>query len=108
MSQDEAPISMAAIYDALLQVEDPDLGIDVVNLGLIYDVALEEQVVQIHMTLTSMGCPAAELLESEIKMKVERVPGVKEVQIVWTYDPPWTEALLSEEGRDMLLALGYL
>jgi metal-sulfur cluster biosynthetic enzyme len=98
----------AEVWEALRYVEDPELGIDVVNLGLVYDVAVEGPVVRVKMTLTSIGCPAVETLELQVKQAVGSLAGVEHVELDWTFAPPWTPALLSEEGRDMLIAMGLL
>jgi len=102
------PISEAEVYEALRQVEDPELGVDIVNLGLVYGVAIEDQRVTVEMTLTSLGCPAAELLEYSTREAVSTVPGVRSVRVQWTFDPPWTPDRITEEGRDLLIAQGYL
>jgi metal-sulfur cluster biosynthetic enzyme len=102
------PISEAAVREALGRVEDPELGIDVVNLGLVYDVALDGPRVTVQMTLTTIGCPAAGEIEAQTRAAIGAVAGVEQVVVDWTFDPPWTPELLTEEGRDLLLALGYL
>jgi metal-sulfur cluster biosynthetic enzyme len=98
----------AEVWEALRHVEDPELGIDVVNLGLVYDVAVEGPLVRVKMTLTSIGCPAAETLELAVKQAVGALAGVEHVELDWTFDPPWSANLLTEEGRDMLMAMGLL
>ena len=89
-------------------VEDPELGIDVVNLGLIYDVIVEGALVRVRMTLTTIGCPAADTLEFQVKEMVSSVEGVSQVELEWTFDPPWSPERVTEEGRDMLISMGYL
>jgi len=96
------------VWEALGFVEDPELGIDVVSLGLVYDVTVESPRVRITMTLTTIGCPAADDLEFQVKEAVGSLEGVEDVQIEWTFDPPWSPDRISEEGRDMLISMGYL
>ena len=101
-------ISQDQIYKALGFVEDPELEIDVLNLGLIYEVKIEGATVIVRMTLTTLGCPASELLELMTKKAVGSVEGVEEVKVEWTFDPPWTPERITEEGRDMLLSRGFI
>jgi metal-sulfur cluster biosynthetic enzyme len=100
-------ISEEEIWEALKVVTDPEIGIDVVNLGLVYGVDINEQNVKVRMTLTSMGCPATGLIEFQAKEAVGTVDGVKDVMVEFTFDPPWSPDRMTEEGRDMLQAMGY-
>jgi metal-sulfur cluster biosynthetic enzyme len=105
MSDTATPVE---VYDALSRVEDPELGIDVVSLGLVYDVSIEESAVTVLMTLTTIGCPAAEEIELRARQEVGALTGVARVEVKWTFQPPWSPDRISEEGRDLLIALGYL
>lgn len=86
---------------------DPEIPIDVYELGLIYDVMVNEDTfdVKVLMTLTTPNCPVAETLPAEVKEKVKSVDEVNEVELELTFDPPWSQELISEEGR---LELGLL
>lgn len=86
---------------------DPEIPIDVYELGLIYDIMVNEENldVKILMTLTTPNCPVAESLPAEVKEKVRSVDGVNDVELELTFDPPWSQELISEEGR---LELGLL
>jgi metal-sulfur cluster biosynthetic enzyme len=95
------------VWEALKAVTDPEIGIDVVNLGLVYGVEVAEARVKLRMTLTSMGCPATGLIEFQAKEAVATVDGVEDVDLEWTFDPPWSPERMTEEGRDMLQAMGY-
>jgi metal-sulfur cluster biosynthetic enzyme len=100
MDQDTKDI----IYGALEQVIDPELGIDIVNLGLVYDVDMDEAgLTTIKMTLTAMGCPLAGTIVDQVKLALEDIPEVKEtdVQIVWS--PPWSKDRMSRYAK---IALG--
>jgi len=104
------------VYDALKQVIDPELGINVVDLGLVYGVNIQEQVtsdkkqvkfrVKIVMTLTTPGCPLAGMIDFLIRDVVGSLPEVGEdnVEVELTFDPPWTAEMMSEEAK---VQLGY-
>lgn len=92
------------IMGALENVIDPELGIDIVNLGLIYDVELDDEgVCKVTMTLTAMGCPLSAHIERDIKWALQDIPEVKETvtNIVW--DPPWDKDKMSRYAK---IALG--
>lgn len=86
---------------------DPEIPIDVYELGLIYDVMVNEETydVKVLMTLTTPNCPVAESLPAEVKEKVRSVDEVNDVELELTFDPPWSQELISEAGR---LELGLL
>jgi metal-sulfur cluster biosynthetic enzyme len=100
-------INEEEVVEALKAVADPEIGVDVVNLGLVYGVEIEGSKVKVHMTLTSLGCPATGLMEFTTKEAVGTVPGVEDVEVEWTFDPPWTPERMTDEGREMLQAMGY-
>jgi len=87
------------VMGVLKKCYDPEIPINIVDLGLVYDVGIVEEKVQVKMTLTAPGCPASAYIGSDVKRKIESLPGVKEatVQIVW--DPPWTPELMSETAK---------
>jgi metal-sulfur cluster biosynthetic enzyme len=97
------PITQDAIREALRDVIDPEIGLNIVDLGLIYDITVNNGDVLITMTLTTPGCPLhdsiAEAAEEVIRFMVPGVQGVT-VDLVW--DPPWSPDLISEEGRHLL------
>jgi metal-sulfur cluster biosynthetic enzyme len=103
----EKTINEEEVWEALKVVTDPEIGIDVVNLGLVYGVDISESRVKVRMTLTSMGCPATGLIEFQAKEAVGTVDGVDEVDVEFTFDPPWAPDRMTEEGRDMLQAMGF-
>jgi metal-sulfur cluster biosynthetic enzyme/nitrite reductase/ring-hydroxylating ferredoxin subunit len=90
------------IIEALRQVIDPELMINIVDLGLIYAINHGEGKVQIDMTLTSPACPAGPQLIQQSKMVLERLPGVSEAQIKLVMSPPWTPDRMTDEARDQL------
>ena len=87
---------------ALKKVVDPELGIDLVNLGLVYDVRINNGLVEIDMTLTSPGCPIAPQIMSESQEVVKKLKGVKKVQVEFVFDPPWTPKMISDEAKALL------
>lgn len=90
------------VEDRLHEVIDPELGVNIVDLGLVYDVTTDDGVVSIEMTLTTPGCPLGGYIEDEIQRSLEDLPHVRDiaVQIVW--DPPWDPELMSGEARAQL------
>lgn len=91
------------IFEALELVIDPELGIDIINLGLIYDIQFDQGKTQIEMTLTTMGCPLADLLTDQIYEVVGQVPEVTEVDVRLVWSPAWTVDKMSRYAR---IALG--
>ncbi|MEX0874200.1 MAG: metal-sulfur cluster assembly factor [Actinomycetota bacterium] len=107
MATDTQKINEEEIWEALKVVTDPEIGIDVVNLGLIYGLDIEDSKVKVRMTLTSMGCPATGLIEFQAVEAVKTVEGVEDCVVEFSFDPPWGPDRMTEEGRDMLQAMGY-
>jgi metal-sulfur cluster biosynthetic enzyme len=93
------------ILEALHDVVDPELGINVVDLGLIYGVSLADEVVTLDMTLTSAACPLTDVIEDQANSALEGL--AKEVKINWVWLPPWGPDKITEDGRDQLRALGF-
>jgi FeS assembly SUF system protein len=94
------------VIDALRTVYDPEIPVNIYELGLIYGVAVEPSgVVTIRMTLTAAGCPAAQTLPGEVEQRARAVPGVSDVKVDLTFDPPWDQTRMSEAAR---LELGML
>lgn len=94
------------IVNVIKTIYDPEIPVDIYELGLIYDVLVnEENEVKILMTLTSPNCPVAETLPVEVEEKVKSLNMVKDAEVEITFDPPWTQDLMSEEAK---LELGLL
>ncbi|MFM1807297.1 MAG: hypothetical protein RLZZ242_22 [Bacteroidota bacterium] len=95
-----------SIVKVLKTIYDPEIPVDIYELGLIYDVLVnEDNEVRILMTLTSPNCPVAETLPVEVEEKVKSIDAIKDVEVEITFDPPWTQELMSEEAK---LELGLL
>jgi metal-sulfur cluster biosynthetic enzyme len=90
------------VIEALRTVEDPELGMDIVELGLFYDVELEGSTAKITHSLTSMGCPAGQMIEEGIRDAAASVPGVEHVDIELVWDPPWTPDRMSDDAKFIL------
>lgn len=90
------------IISAIRQVYDPEIPVNVYDLGLIYDIETNQDRVKIKMTLTSQGCPAAQQIPDMIRAKIEVLPTVKgaDVQVVW--EPQWKPSMISPEGKKIL------
>ena len=94
------------IVEVLKTIYDPEIPVDVYELGLIYEVKIDkENNVEIEMTLTSPNCPVAETLPMEVEEKVKSIDTVKSCEVEITFDPPWSKDLMSEEAK---LELGML
>lgn len=94
------------IVKMLKTVFDPEIPVDVYNLGLIYNIDVQDNGhVKIDMTLTAPSCPASEFLMEDIRMKVEGVEGVKSLDILLVFEPEWDKEMMSEEAK---LELGFL
>ena len=94
------------IIEVLKTIFDPEIPVDIYELGLIYEVKIsDEGLVLIDMTLTSPNCPVAESMPNEVKEKVETVEEVKSAEIEIVFDPPWDKDMMSEEAQ---LELGFL
>lgn len=94
------------IVKVIKTIYDPEIPVDIYELGLIYDVFVnEDHEVRIIMTLTSPNCPVAESLPQEVKEKVKSIDMVKDVEVELTFEPPWTKDIMSEEAK---LELGML
>jgi metal-sulfur cluster biosynthetic enzyme len=90
------------VIEALRSVEDPELGMDIVELGLLYDVEVQGPRVHVRYSLTSMGCPAGPLIQQNVEEVVRSMPGVEDVATELTWDPPWTPEKMSEDAKFIL------
>ena len=103
--------AVADVEEAMKDVVDPELGINVVDLGLLYGVHVdEENVATLDMTLTSAACPLTDEIEEQARMALLSGPGggvVKDFRINWVWMPPWGPDKITDDGRDQLRALGF-
>ena len=103
---DQAPANVADIEEALRDVIDPELGINVVDLGLVYGISVEQgRNAVIDMTLTSAACPLTDVLEEQTAEALDGV--VAAFRINWVWMPPWGPEKITDDGRAMMRALGF-
>ncbi|SCE92418.1 Metal-sulfur cluster biosynthetic enzyme [Micromonospora viridifaciens] len=103
--------AIADIEEAMKDVVDPELGINVVDLGLVYGVHVDdENVATLDMTLTSAACPLTDVIEDQARQALTTGPGgglVNDIRINWVWLPPWGPDKITDEGRDQLRSLGF-
>ncbi len=95
------------IIEVLKTCYDPEIPVNIWDLGLIYDIHQQDGRVYIRMTLTALGCPVGPLLAEEIREKLLQLEGVEDVAVEIVFDPPWTPDRLTEEGRLVLQSMGF-
>lgn len=95
-------IQPAAVWDALAQIPDPEFGVNLVDLGLIYSVECNDGNVDVVMTLTTPTCPSGSWMHEGVKAAVAALPGVSSFQVDVVFDPPWTPEMLSANARQQL------
>jgi len=102
-----APALFDSVEEALKDVMDPELGVNIVDLGLIYDLTWDDEntALIISMTLTSAGCPLTDVLEEQTAQALDGV--VDAFRINWVWMPPWGPEKITDDGRDMMRALGF-
>ena len=94
------------VWAALAEINDPEMPINLVDLGLIYGVDVLDGTVRLRLTFTAMGCPATDMIVSDIRERLLAEPGVESVALDVVWDPPWSSARLTANGREALLAWG--
>ena len=90
------------VIEAMRQVEDPELGMDIVDLGLLYAVEVDGPRVKVIHSLTSMGCPAGPMIQEDIHRTASGLEGVQDVEVELTWDPPWTPERMSDDAKFIL------
>ena len=98
---------LADLEEAMRDVVDPELGINVVDLGLVYGIAVDKRVATIDMTLTSAACPLTDVIEEQTFSALVSPGLVDDVKINWVWMPPWGPEKITEDGREQLRALGF-
>jgi metal-sulfur cluster biosynthetic enzyme len=109
--QGSDPAALDDLEEAMRDVVDPELGINVVDLGLVYDIRVDESnIATLDMTLTSAACPLTDVIEDQTRAALTGGPGgglVDDVRINWVWIPPWGPDKITEDGREQLRALGF-
>ncbi|MDQ6708927.1 MAG: metal-sulfur cluster assembly factor [Candidatus Dormibacteraeota bacterium] len=101
-----SPSVEARVWSALSEIDDPEMPINLVDLGLVYGIEVGEGRVRLRLTFTAMGCPASDMIMDDIRARLLNEPGIDEVEIKLVWDPPWSSSRLSDEGRETLRAWG--
>ena len=96
------PVTEKDVRDALKKVKDPELNLDLVTLGLVYDIQVQEADVKAIISLTSPMCPVAGQIVDEVRLAIAKVDGVENAEVELTFDPPWTPELISPLIRSAL------
>jgi FeS assembly SUF system protein len=105
-AEEDDPALIGPVLEALKTVRDPEIPMDLVELGLIYELIVKKGgIVYVEMTLTTPACPVAASMPGEVEAAIQAVPGVTDVRVKLVWTPPWTPELMSEEAR---LELGML
>jgi metal-sulfur cluster biosynthetic enzyme len=91
--------------DKLWEVKDPEINMSIVDLGLVYDIEIEEGVVTVTMTLTSPGCPLGPIIRGEAYAKLKELPGVQDVDVNIVWSPPWDPRTMASEDVKMMLGI---
>jgi metal-sulfur cluster biosynthetic enzyme len=111
VSSEQEGITMAdeeKILEAMKQVEDPELGVNVVDLGLVYGVRqVDGEKVVLDMTLTTVACPLTDMIEGATNAALIGLDGIQEVEINWVWSPPWGPERLTEDGKIALRSMGF-
>ena len=97
---------MDRLWAALHDVQDPEMPINLVDLGVIYGITEQDGVVDVDLTFTAMGCPASDLIVDDVRERLLQEPGIDEVRVNVVWDPPWTAARITADGRDALESWG--
>ena len=98
----EATLTLEEVRDALKNVYDPEIPVNIVDLGLIYDIQVEEGDVYVQMTLTAPGCGMGPMIAQQAEWAISEMEGVEDVQVEMTFEPPWSPELITEEGKKLL------
>jgi FeS assembly SUF system protein len=106
ISSIEKNLLKALVTDVIMTCYDPEIPVNIYDLGLIYDVIVDDTAnVEVKMTLTSPSCPAAQSLPPEVQEKISHVSGIKQARVTIVWDPPWNPSLMSEAAK---LELGFM
>jgi metal-sulfur cluster biosynthetic enzyme len=97
--QTEQAVKEEDVYEVLREVFDPEIPVNIVDLGLVYEVAIKPARVDVKMTLTALGCPMAGEVMSDVRDHLLQLPGVEEAGVELVYEPPWTPERMTEDAR---------
>ncbi|MCL5095492.1 MAG: metal-sulfur cluster assembly factor [Patescibacteria group bacterium] len=95
-------VTQKQVEEKLKEVLDPEIGISILDLGLVYEIKIDGDDVSVLMTLTTPGCPMAAMFDQEVIRKVKEIKNVKKVKVEITFDPPWTPEKMTKEAKEKL------
>jgi len=98
------PITKQDVIDKILLIDDPELGINIYDLGLIYELNIENNNIEVLMTLTTVNCPVADTMPNDIAKKIATIDDCGQIKVKLTFDPPWIKDMMSDDAK---LALGF-
>ena len=98
----ETEVTIGEIQEALRDVYDPEIPVNVLDLGLIYDIKIDEGQVYLQMTLTAPGCGMGPYIAQNAEWRIAEIDGVEDVEVDMVFDPPWSPELITEEGKKLL------
>jgi metal-sulfur cluster biosynthetic enzyme len=98
----EQVLTKDEVIEALKEVYDPEIPVNIVDLGLVYDVEVSDGEVAIEMTLTAQGCGMGPYIAQQAEWRVAELPGVEDVEVELVWDPPWSPELITEDGKRLL------
>lgn len=99
---DTSVITKEDVKEAMKDVYDPEIPVNVVDLGLVYNIDVTEGNVYVQMTLTAPGCGMGPMIAQQAEWRIAEMEGVEDVEVEMTFDPPWTPDLISEDGKKLL------
>ncbi|MCH7594374.1 MAG: DUF59 domain-containing protein [Chloroflexi bacterium] len=98
----EQKLTKEAVIEALKEVYDPEIPVNIVDLGLIYDVEVEDGEVAVEMTLTAQGCGMGPYIAQQAEWRIAELEGVEDVEVELVWDPPWSPELITDDGKRLL------
>ncbi|MBT3943626.1 MAG: DUF59 domain-containing protein [Chloroflexi bacterium] len=98
----DAVLSKDEVIEALKEVYDPEIPVNIVDLGLIYDIEVSDGEVAIEMTLTAQGCGMGPYIAQQAEWRIAEIPGVEDVEVELVWDPPWSPERITEDGKRLL------
>ena len=98
----EQKLTKEMVLDALKEVYDPEIPVNIVDLGLIYDVEVEDGEVAVEMTLTAQGCGMGPYIAQQAEWRIAELEGVEDVEVEMVWDPPWSPELITDDGKRLL------
>lgn len=96
------------VWEALRSVNDPEYPLSIVDLGMVYDVRVENETANVSMTFTSIGCPAIDMIVGDVREALTAISGIEQVEVEVVWSPPWTKDKISDRGKKILAIYGVV